>query len=113
MEFSCAPGVLVGEFAASAVAMRRRVAEDFVAIYNDRRVTVTYSTSVESFLDAWTAARLPGSVEETVRLLDEIEGGDPDAAHGCADDILLAFVPAQVAAAYRRLVARCDWWATA
>lgn len=53
MEFHCSPGVDVRDFAEHAVAMRRRVAEDFVAVHNDRRVPVAYSTSVDSFLATW------------------------------------------------------------
>lgn len=50
---------------------------------------------------------------EVVAALDSIPGSDPDVAHSEADRLLLAFVPAEVYDAYRRLVLRCDWWATA
>ena len=52
---------------------------------------------------------------QAVTLLDAIPGdnADPEAAHGEADDILLRVVPPDVAAAYRRLVKRSRWWATA
>jgi hypothetical protein len=45
--------------------------------------------------------------------LDAIDPGDPEAAHDEADKILLALVPPFVAAAYERLVARSEWWASA
>lgn len=45
--------------------------------------------------------------------LDGISGDDPDGAHGEADRVLLAAVHPDVAEAYRRLVRRCEWWATA
>ena len=49
-----------------------------------------------------------------VAKLDAIDGGrDPEGAHGEADKILLRMVPPEVAAAYRRLVDRARWWATA
>jgi hypothetical protein len=51
------------------------------------------------------------TTEDAVRQLDTIDGdGDCEAAHADADDILLATVPAEVAAAYNRLVARTRWW---
>ena len=45
--------------------------------------------------------------------LDAIDGGDPEAAHGEADHIILSLVPIEVRNAYERLTVRCDWWATA
>ena len=53
------------------------------------------------------------AIKEAVAALDAINSGDPEAAHGEADAILLAAVPPEVAEAYRRLVDRCDWWAAA
>lgn len=54
-----------------------------------------------------------GTDEDAVKQLDAIPAGDPDADHGAADDILLSAVHPDVAAAYRRLVDRSRWWATA
>lgn len=50
---------------------------------------------------------------EAVARLDAIVPGDPESAHDEADDVLLALVPPEVAEAYRRLVGRSPWWATA
>lgn len=49
----------------------------------------------------------------TVAALDAIDGGEPDADHSAADDIVLAAGPPEVNAAFQRLVDRCAWWATA
>ncbi|HVJ71631.1 MAG TPA: hypothetical protein VM531_09025 [Sphingomicrobium sp.] len=51
--------------------------------------------------------------KEAVKRLDALTGGDPEAAHGAADEILLETVPEEVKKAYDRLVARCGWWACA
>jgi hypothetical protein len=48
-----------------------------------------------------------------VEQLDAIPGDDPERAHGLADDVLLACVPAEVREAYERVAARCGWWAAA
>jgi hypothetical protein len=64
------------------------------------------------------------SIEETVAALDAInnpepghkrtwQDGDPEDFHSEADEILLAYVPVEVADAYRRLQERCAWWACA
>jgi hypothetical protein len=53
------------------------------------------------------------AAEVAVERLNAIEGGDPEGAHGEADQVLLALVPAEVREAYRALVARCEWWAAA
>jgi hypothetical protein len=53
------------------------------------------------------------TTEEAIKLLDEIEVGDPEGAHGEADDILLKCVDPMVKAAYERVVARAPWWASA
>lgn len=45
--------------------------------------------------------------------IDRLDAEDPEEAHSNADDILLANVDPIIAAAYRRLVDRCRWWATA
>lgn len=49
--------------------------------------------------------------------LDAIDEHDPEEAHSKADDVLLDLLvylaPPDVSAAYRRLVDRCGWWATA
>ena len=53
-------------------------------------------------------------VDDAVKALDDIDGqGDPEGAHGEADEILLKSVPAPVAEAYKRLVDRARWWARA
>lgn len=49
---------------------------------------------------------------EAVRALNALRTGDPEAAHGRADDILLAVVPARVQRAYEAVQARTKWWAT-
>ena len=46
-------------------------------------------------------------------VLDGFDESDPERAHAHADDVLLANVHPNVAAAHARLVARCKWWATA
>ena len=56
-----------------------------------------------------TAMTDPNPIEK----LDAIPGDDPERAHSAADDVLLSCVPADVAAAYRRVAARCGWWAAA
>lgn len=52
---------------------------------------------------------------EAVRLLDEMDtdDNDPEVWHSKADDILLAVAPTEVRDAYKRLVGRSPWWATA
>lgn len=54
-----------------------------------------------------------GTTLAPVERLDAISGDDPEHAHGAADAVLLACVPTEVADAYRRVGARCGWWATA
>lgn len=51
--------------------------------------------------------------EEATTRLDAIGVGDPEGAHIEADDVLLALVPSDVAAAYLRLQDRLPWWACA
>lgn len=51
--------------------------------------------------------------QAAVMALDAIDADDPEGAHGCADEILLALVEPEVRDAYRRLVERSAWWATA
>lgn len=56
------------------------------------------------------------SPEDAVRRLDEIAAtysDDPEVAHGEADDVLRAVVPAEVRAAYERVLSACTWWACA
>ena len=51
---------------------------------------------------------------EAVAELDSIDpDGDPEAAHGRADDVLLAAVEPDVRDAYARLTGRSRWWASA
>jgi len=57
--------------------------------------------------------RVVTTQDELIRRLDAIDGGDPDGAHGEADDLLLEAMPEEVRQAYMRLVKRCRWWATA
>lgn len=57
----------------------------------------------------WLLAEALGG--EAVAKLDAIGGGDPEDAHSEADGILLSVVPADVRAAYERLVERSEgWW---
>lgn len=53
------------------------------------------------------------TAEEAVGILDSIPSGDPEGAHGEADNVLLAVAGPDVRAAYQRLVRRCAWWACA
>lgn len=53
------------------------------------------------------------SPEAAITALDLTDPDDPESAHSRADDVLLEVVPPEVAEAYRRLVRRCGWWATA
>jgi hypothetical protein len=53
----------------------------------------------------------PVAVAEAVRQIDALDASDPEAAHAKADDLLLLSVAPEVAAAYRRLMVRADWWA--
>jgi hypothetical protein len=57
--------------------------------------------------------RLTLTPGEAVFCLDTISADDPEAAHGRADDILLAAVPVEVREAYKRVVDRCPWWGAA
>lgn len=52
-------------------------------------------------------------IERAVKWLDAIDGSDPEAAHFDADNVLLYFADAEVAAAYHRVAERCSWWAHA
>lgn len=56
---------------------------------------------------------MSGNPEFAARLIDELSADDPESAHSMADDVLLANVDPQIADAYRRLMARCRWWACA
>jgi len=51
--------------------------------------------------------------DEAIAALDAISGQEPEGDHGYADEILLDQVEPAVADAYRRLVDRARWWATA
>lgn len=55
---------------------------------------------------AWNA-------QAAVAALDAIDASDPESAHGEAEDILLALVPDSVREAYKRVVDRSEWWASA
>ena len=49
-----------------------------------------------------------------VAALDAIDPtGDPEAAHGEAEMVMLGALGPEVRAAYDRLVARAPWWASA
>lgn len=50
---------------------------------------------------------------ERLNRIAAVSSGDPEAAHGAADEVLLAMVPAEVRQAYQRVVDACAWWATA
>ena len=52
-------------------------------------------------------------VESIVRSLDSIDADDCEEAHNLADNLLLQAVPAEIAAAYQRVVERAEWWAWA
>jgi hypothetical protein len=62
----------------------------------------------EETLVNWTEA-----IDAAVAKLDAIDAGDPEMAHGEADEILLSVVPGEVLHAYVRLTRRCSWWACA
>lgn len=51
--------------------------------------------------------------EEAVQALDALPGRDAEGEHGTAENILLAFVPAEVRDAYQRAAARAGgyWYA--
>lgn len=58
------------------------------------------------------------NAQEAVEALDALgpqnaNREDPEMWHSRADGILLAVVPAEVAAAYEALVERSPWWACA
>ncbi|MCM0622492.1 hypothetical protein [Nocardioides bruguierae] len=67
----------------------------------------------ELIADATILAADGPEPDSAVARLDRIDGSDPDAAHGTADDVLLTEVPPDVAAAYQRVIDRCSWWAGA
>lgn len=50
---------------------------------------------------------------DEIELLDAIDAGDPERAHGEADLVLLAVVPLAVQRAYERVIDRSPWWASA
>lgn len=54
----------------------------------------------------------PLSAQQAADMIDRINP-EPERAYSEADAILLAVAPPAVADAYRRLTARCAWWATA
>jgi hypothetical protein len=53
------------------------------------------------------------AIEAAIARLDAIDGSDPERAHSEADDVLMFYADAEIVDAYRRAVARCDWWASA
>lgn len=57
--------------------------------------------------------KLSKKEQDVIKQIDALESGDPEQAHGAADDLVLSVVHPEVKAAYDRLVARCGWWATA
>lgn len=58
--------------------------------------------------------RKPIDAAAAVQALDAIDAsGDCEGPHFDADEILLAVVPRDVAAAYDRLIERANWWAHA
>jgi hypothetical protein len=54
---------------------------------------------------------------ELVRAMNDINAGDPEMAHGDADDILVTALNhcgyERLTTAYDELIARCAWWACA
>lgn len=53
------------------------------------------------------------SIEELNEALDNLDTSDPERAHGEADALILAALPASTRAAYERLAARAPWWGSA
>lgn len=51
--------------------------------------------------------------DQAAAKLDALTGGDSEADHGTADQILLAHAGPTIASAYRLLVQRAGWWAAA
>ena len=53
------------------------------------------------------------SVDDVVKAIDAIDAADPERAHGQFDALMLGIMPDAIKDAADRLVARCDWWASA
>jgi len=54
------------------------------------------------------------TIQMAIAALDAIDpSGDPEAAHGEAEAVLLAVLGPEGKAAYDRLVDRASWWASA
>lgn len=51
--------------------------------------------------------------QEVIEALNAIKSDDPEAAHAKADELILAYVPEEVRAAYICVAERCAWWAAA
>lgn len=51
-------------------------------------------------------------IDDAVRRIDALPGGDPESTHGVVDDVLMELVPADVHAAVERAIEREDgrWW---
>lgn len=54
-----------------------------------------------------------GTPADAVKILEGLSGADPEISHSTADAVLLAMVPKEVADAYRKVLDRCAWWASA
>lgn len=50
---------------------------------------------------------------QAVQALSRITTEDPEAAHAEAEEILLAYAGPEIETAYRSLIARSRWWASA
>ena len=57
--------------------------------------------------------KLTKKEQDVIKQLDETGSGDPEIAHGAADELVLSVVHPGVKEAYERLVKRCGWWARA
>lgn len=70
-------------------------------------------------IQPWMASlntQVDAEIAAVVSKLDAIAewaAGDPEVAHGNADDILLEVVAPEVRAAYERVAEACPWWACA
>ena len=113
IEINAQAGEAVQNFAKRMVELRELTSEDFIAIHNDRKVTVCAGMIPVDFVREWDALRPPSREERTqaaVAALDALGNGDPEVAHGDADAILLSVVPTTVADAFERARARVGFW---
>lgn len=52
-------------------------------------------------------------IDKAVAELNNLDASDPERAHSKADELLIGFLPPDIADAYMRLQERCQWWAAA